>query len=117
MNLDGSKFTVYSPYQGNVGYFAETMLVANDSLGTFVIVPESDVSGISPAVTLKIFCADKSNQLQFLKQYYFQNGVGAGYAWAVDGRHFAIALGNPSWDHNAVVVMLFDKNGNVVKGL
>ena len=118
MNFPGGNFVIYPTTlhsdQTNFAY----KLLANDALGAYVILAENYPTGEGTGALLTIYRADSKNELQQIKRYHVDGiSLGIKTAWAVDANHFAVVLNNSFWNDGADNIMLFDKNGNVVKGL
>jgi len=118
MDLSGGSLAAYSASNHNdITYFAYKLL-ANDALGAYVILAENYPTGEGTGALLTIYRADSKNVLQQIKRYHVDGiSLGIKTAWAVDANHFAVVLNNSFWNDGADNIMLFDKNGNVVKGL
>ena len=121
MDYSGEHFTIGPFYDHNDGTSIESQLVANDALGAYVILAENypmDNANYGKGALLTIYRADSKNVLQQIKRYHVDGiSLGIKTAWAVDANHFAVVLNNSFWNDGADNIMLFDKNGNVVKGL
>ena len=118
MALDGSLFIVNSATEHSDITFFTPRLIANDALGAYVILAENYPTGEGTGALLTIYRADSKNELQQIKRYHVDGiSLGIKTAWAVDANHFAVVLNNSFWNDGADNIMLFDKNGNVVKGL
>ena len=120
MNSDGSNFTVHPAYSHNDATFFDYRLIANDAIGAYVILAESFPTGYGTGSLLTIYKVNGQYGLNKIKQYSLTVGnLSIGATWVVDSGHFAVAL-IPSGEDPATTagtLWLFDKNGNVVKGL
>jgi hypothetical protein len=120
MNSDGSNFTVHPAYSHNDVTLFNYRVIANDAIGAYVILAEAFPTGYGTGSLLTIYQVNGQYGLNKIKQYSLTAGnIILGASWIVDSGHFAVTLIPSGVDPTttAGTLWLFDKNGNVVKGL